>query len=120
VNVHDEKPMFVQIIEMIEDDILAGVYDTDDLIISTPQISRLLSVNPATAQRAITVLIDRGIVYKKRGIGMAVAQNAQEQIMQERKKEFFERGIVEFISGAKKIGVTQSELIQLVKERFND
>jgi DNA-binding transcriptional MocR family regulator len=65
-----EKPMFVQIIGMIEDGILSGAYGEGELIISAPQISRLLSVNPATAQRAIGVLTDRGIIYKKRGAGM--------------------------------------------------
>jgi DNA-binding transcriptional regulator YhcF (GntR family) len=116
----DEKPMFVQIIEMIEDDILSGSYGADDLIISTPQISKLLSVNPATAQKAISVLTDRGVVYKKRGVGMAVAQGARDRILRERRELFFARGVAEFVGDAKKIGVTESELIQIIKERFHD
>lgn len=117
---NSQKPVFVQIIEMIEDDILSGVYTVDDLIISTPQISKFLSVNPTTAQRAISVLTDRGIVYKKRGLGMAVTENAREMILSERKKAFFERIVPEFIIGARKIGISDDELIQIVKENFYD
>jgi DNA-binding transcriptional regulator YhcF (GntR family) len=113
-----EKPVFVQIIEMIEDDILSGVYNVNDLIISTPQISKLLSVNPTTAQRAIGVLTDRGIIYKKRGVGMAVTADARKKILAARKKEFFDTAVSEFISAARKIGITDEELIKLIKENF--
>ncbi|MDR1604964.1 MAG: GntR family transcriptional regulator [Gracilibacteraceae bacterium] len=117
---HDEKPVFVQIIEMIEDDILSGAYGADELIISTPQISKLLSVNPATAQRAIGVLTDRGIIYKKRGVGMAVAPAAKEQLLAGRRAAFFEKVVPKFVSGAKKIGILGDELVKILKESIND
>jgi DNA-binding transcriptional regulator YhcF (GntR family) len=113
-----EKPVFVQIIEMIEDDILSGVYNVNDLIISTPQISKLLSVNPTTAQRAIGVLTDRGIIYKKRGVGMAVTAEARDKILAARKKAFFDNTVSEFIDSARKIGITDEELIKLLKENL--
>jgi DNA-binding transcriptional regulator YhcF (GntR family) len=113
-----EKPVFVQIIEMIEDDILTGVYNVNDLIISTPQISKLLSVNPTTAQRAIGVLTDRGIIYKKRGVGMAVTAEAREKILAERKKAFFDNKVTDFINDARKIGISDGELIKLLKENL--
>lgn len=116
----DEKPMFVQIVEMIEDDILSGTYNTDELIISTPQISKLMAVNPATAQRAISVLTDRGIIYKKRGVGMAVTGEAREKLLLERKAAFFEREVPVFICRAKKIGITDDELTQIIKENLHD
>ncbi|MDR0519240.1 MAG: GntR family transcriptional regulator [Clostridiales Family XIII bacterium] len=115
---NDEKPIFMQIIEMIEDDILSGTYAAGDLIISTPQISKLLSVNPTTAQRAVGILNDRGIVFKKRGVGMAVTEEAKGMILEQRKKAFFEREVQDFISGARKIGVTDEELIKIVKENL--
>lgn len=117
---NDEKPVFVQIIEMIEDDILSGTYGVDDLIISTPQIAKLLSVNPTTAQRAIGVLTDRGIIYKKRGVGMAVTGEARGMILAQRQTEFYERAVRDFISGARKIGITDEELVKIVKENLHD
>ncbi len=80
---------FVQIVEMIEDDILSGRYGVDDMIISTTQISKLLSVNPTTSVKAVSILNDRGILYKKRGVGMAVTQEAKEIILRERRETFF-------------------------------
>ena len=112
---NDEKPIFQQIIEMIEDNILSGVYGEDDLIISTPQISKLLGVNPATAQRAIGILTDRGIIYKKRGVGMAVTKEAKGMILEKRREAFFERAIPEFIAGAHKIGISDDELVKLIR-----
>jgi DNA-binding transcriptional regulator YhcF (GntR family) len=103
---------------MIEDDILSGIYNVNDLIISTPQISKLLSVNPTTAQRAIGVLTDRGIIVKKRGVGMAVTETAREKILEERKKVFFSEDIKTFINKAQKIGITDEELIHLIKEHL--
>jgi len=105
---------------MIEDDILSGAYRADDLIISTPQISRLLSVNPTTAQRAIGVLTDRGIIYKKRGVGMAVTKDARNMILSKRQHEFHEHGVQDFINGAKKLGISGDELIKLIREKLHD
>jgi DNA-binding transcriptional regulator YhcF (GntR family) len=120
VVLNDEKPVFVQIIEMIENGILSGVYGVDELIISTPQISKLLSVNPATAQRAISVMTDRGIIYKKRGVGMAVSPTAKERILEARRAAFFEKVVPDFVRGAKRIGVFGDELMKIVKENIND
>jgi DNA-binding transcriptional regulator YhcF (GntR family) len=112
--------MFLQIIEMIEDGILSGTYSEDGLIISTPQISKLLSVNPATAQRAIGLLTERGIIYKKRGVGMAVTKEAREMILKKRKAAFYERDVPQFVQNAQKIGVSGEELLRIVKENLND
>jgi DNA-binding transcriptional regulator YhcF (GntR family) len=120
VPLDSEKPVFVQIIEMIEDDILSGVYGTDDLIISTPQISKLLSVNPTTAQKAVGILTDRGILYKKRGVGMAVTEEAREKILRERKAAFFEREVSGLIGKAKKIGIPGAVLLKIIKEKLDD
>ena len=109
-----EKPVFVQIVEMIEDGILAGNYAVDELIISTTQISRLLNVNPTTAVKAVSILADRGVVTKKRGLGMAVTEKAQELIMDQRKKQFYEDALPEFIEYAQKIGISRQELAHII------
>ena len=115
---NDDRPVFVQIIEMIEDDILAGTYAAGDLIISTPQISKLLGVNPTTAQRAVTVLTDRGIITKKRGIGMAVTPQAREQILAARRQVFHDKTVPDFINRASTIGITGPELLDIVQRNL--
>ncbi len=109
-----EKPVFVQIMEMVEDDILSGVYQPDELIVSTTQISKLLKVNPTTAVKAVGILADRGIVYKKRGLGMAVSPEAKGLLLAQRKQQFFATTLPDFLAEAKKIGITKPELTQMI------
>ena len=103
--------------EIIENDIVTGVYQVDDLIISTTQISRVYSVNPATAIKAVSKLSDAGILYKKRGIGMCVAKGAREKITKRRKGVFLDRTIGALLSEAKTLGISMEELITVIKGR---
>ncbi len=109
-------PIFIQIKERIKDDILAGVYETGELIISTTQIAKLFSVNPTTAVKSVSLLQDEGIVYKKRGVGMCVTEEAKAKILKERTERFYGQIIKQTISEAKKIGVTKMELIKIITE----
>jgi DNA-binding transcriptional regulator YhcF (GntR family) len=116
-NVNDSQPIFQQIIETIERDIITGVYTTDDLIISTTQISRVYSVNPTTAVKAISKMTDAGILYKKRGIGMCVAQGACEKITARRKKVFLNQTMDAFIAESETLGLSTDELIHEIKNK---
>ncbi len=117
---NNDKPIFMRIMDMIEDDILSGVYKEDELIISTTQISKLLSVNPTTSVRAVSILADKGILNKKRGIGMCVAKGAKEKILSQRKKTFLSETVRAFLAEAEKLGITENELIQIMRRNNND
>lgn len=117
---NSEKPIFIQIMEMIEDDIITDVYKNDDLIISTTQISKLLSVNPTTAVKSISLLTEAGILYKKRGIGMCVTKDAKSIILQKRKKEFLTNTLTSMLSDARKLGISKEDIINMIKENGND
>lgn len=106
--------------EMIEDDIITDVYKTDDIIISTNQISKLLSVNPTTAVKSISMLTDAGILYKKRGIGMCVTGEAKGIIIKRRKEEFINITITSLLSDAAKLGISKEDIISMIKENRND
>lgn len=115
----NDKPIFIKIMDMIEDDILSGVYKTDDIIISTTQISKLLSVNPTTSVKAVSNLANEGILYKRRGIGMCVADGAREKILSQRKEIFLGETVPAFWDEAKKLGITADELIQIIRGKSN-
>ena len=119
-NLNSDKPIFIKIMEMIEDDILSGNYKTDDIIISTTQISKLLSVNPTTSVKAVSNLTDEGILYKKRGIGMCVADGAKEKILLRRKETFLGKAVPDFLEEAKKLGISEDELIQIIRRKNDD
>jgi len=120
---NDWQPVFIQIMEIIEQDIVTSVYQPHDLIISTTQIAKLYSVNPTTAVKAISKLTDDGILYKRRGIGMCVAEGAKEKILHRRKKIFLGQTIDAFITEAQTLGISAEELAESLKakwERKND
>ena len=76
-----EKSIYIQIAEMIERDILRDILLEEEKAPSTNELAKLYAINPATAAKGINILVDRGILYKKRGIGMFVVKGAKEMIM---------------------------------------
>jgi len=116
-HLNESQPIFLQIMGLIESDIVTGVYKTDDLIISTTQISKVWSVNPTTAVKAISKLTDAGILYKKRGIGMCVAAGAKEKILIRRKDAFLTQGIDSMLAEAKTLGISTGELIDMIQQK---
>ena len=116
-NLNNSQPVFIQIMEIIENDIITGVYQTGDLIISTTQISKVYSVNPTTAVKAISKLVDAGILVKKRGIGMCVAGGARVKIFRKRKNFFLNQTIEALVIEAKMLGISTRELIDVIKNK---
>jgi DNA-binding transcriptional regulator YhcF (GntR family) len=116
-NLNDSQPVFAQIMEIVENDIINGVYQMNDIIISTTQISKLYSVNPTTAVKAISRLAEDGILYKRPGIGMCVAEGAKQKILERRKTAFLGTTIDSFLSEANRLGISMEELITLIKKR---
>jgi len=114
---NDGQPVFLRIMEIIENDIITRVYKTDDLIISTTQIAKLYSVNPSTAVKAVSKLTDMGILYKKKGIGMCVADGAREKIVVRRRGAFLNATIDSLLTEARTLGVSVEEVINIIKER---
>ena len=112
----NSTPIFIQIKERIKDDIMSGIYETDELIISTTQIAKLYGVNPATAVKSVSMLADEGIVYKKRGIGMCVAAGAKEAVAAERTEQFYNRVLKDAITEAKKLHIGKKELLKIISE----
>ena len=114
---NDTQPVFMKLMEVIENEIVTGVYKTDDLIISTTQISRVYSVNPATAVKAISKLTDAGILYKKRGIGMCVAAGARAKIIKRRKDVFLNQTVKALLEEADTLDISLEELIRVIKTK---
>jgi len=117
---NNDKSIYLQIAESIEDDILKNAMEEESQIPSTNQIALIFSINPATAGKGINILVDEGILYKKRGIGMFVKEGAREIIMQKRKGSFFDHYIVSLIEEAKKIGISKEELVSMITEGGNN
>ena len=95
-----DKPIYLQIAEGIEDDILQEVFAEETQVPSTNQLAALYRINPATAAKGINMLVSEGILYKKRGIGMFVAEGAVKKIRNNRKSAFYDNYVVPLLNEA--------------------
>lgn len=112
----NEKSIYLQIAENIEDEIIKGNIEEESQIPSTNQMAVIYKINPATAGKGINILVDRQILYKKRGIGMFVASGAKNAIHETRKSSFYEKYIVSLLDEAKNLGIGINELIELIRK----
>lgn len=112
----ESKPIYVQIAEWIEDDILEGNLAEGEQVYSTNQFAKMFQINPATAAKGINLLVEEGILFKKRGIGMFVAEGAKKMIIDKRKQRFVQETIAELFQEARKLGISKEELLILIKE----
>lgn len=110
-----EKSIYIQIGEMIENDILRDVLLEEERVPSTNELARLFTINPATAAKGINLLVDAGILYKKRGIGMFVASGAKQQIMKRRREHFYEDYVKSLMAEADSLGITKQELVAMIQ-----
>ncbi len=115
-----EKSIYIQISEMIENDILRDIILEEERVPSTNELAKLYSINPATAAKGINILVDSGILYKKRGIGMFVSKGAKESIMKTRREQFFDNYISTLLAEANSLGITKDELIRMIEEKSNN
>ncbi len=111
-----EKSIYLQISEMIENDILRDIILEEEKVPSTNELAKLYAINPATAAKGINILVDSGVLYKKRGIGMFVATGAKEEIKKRRQAEFADKYIKTLLMEAESIGITKDELINMIKK----
>lgn len=115
-SLNNEKPIFQQIRERIEDAILDGQLQPEDRIPSTNEFAKEYQINPATAGKGVNELVDKGVIYKKRGVGMFVHEGAKDILITERKESFFQQHIEPLKKEARRLGISDEELQQLLQE----
>ena len=120
INFEDERPIFVQIADGIEDAILTGAFEESGQIPSITELSVSYKINPATALKGISILVDEGIIFKKRGVGMFVAPGAVSKLRDNRKVLFFDHYIKKLIEEAKKLGITNEEILGMVERGYQE
>ncbi|ACX66048.1 GntR family transcriptional regulator [Virgibacillus sp. LDC1] len=118
--IDDSRPIFMQIADKIEDDIIEARLPEETQVPSTNQFAAFYQINPATAAKGVNLLVDQGILYKKRGIGMFVASGARELLMEKRKTEFYEQYVVAMVKEAAKLGITKDQLSEMIRRGEQD
>ncbi|WP_306233279.1 GntR family transcriptional regulator [Agrococcus beijingensis] len=110
----DSKPLFVSVAEQIEDGILDGSYQEDGPVPSTNELAAFLRINPATAGKGLGLLVDAGVLIKRRGIGMFVAPGAASALRERRKSAFEDQFIAPLLREAAQLGISPAELADMI------
>ncbi|MFI5491003.1 GntR family transcriptional regulator [Actinoplanes sp. NPDC051859] len=106
----DRSPIYVQIADGIKNDILSGALEEDGQVMSTNQYAAFYRINPATAAKGFAQLVDEGVLYKKRGIGMFVSPDARTRLRELRRQRFFADVVDPMLAEARMIGVSVDEI----------
>ena len=105
---------------MLEDAILSGAYNEGDQIPSITEFSVAYKMNPATALKGVNILVDAGLLYKKRGVGMFVSRGAREKLAEKRKERFYRDFVEPMILEAIQLGISESEFIEMAKRGLSE
>ncbi|QOY38419.1 GntR family transcriptional regulator [Anaerobacillus isosaccharinicus] len=119
LNTDGTKPIYVQISDWLETEILSGNIGADEKVYSQYQLAEMFNINPATAAKGLNMLADENIVYKKRGLGMFVSPDALDMILIKRKSLTLKRLVLEIVTEARQLGVSETELVEMIKEVNN-
>ncbi|MEK5382672.1 GntR family transcriptional regulator [Niallia sp. FSL W8-0635] len=113
---NDNKPIFLQIKELIEDQIVNEQLKGNEQIPSTTQLVNFYKINHLTISKGINLLVENGIIYKKRGVGMFVAEGAKEKLLSQRKDQFLDQYLLPMIEEAKKLGLSKEDITNMMNQ----
>jgi GntR family transcriptional regulator len=111
----DSKPIFLQIKEQLEDSIINDTIKAGERVPSTNEFAAFYKINPATAAKGINELVAEDILYKRRGVGMFVTENAKDILIEKRKQTFYDNFILPLKEEAKKLRISETDLMKMMK-----
>jgi GntR family transcriptional regulator len=113
----ERSPIYRQIADRIRSEVLSGVLGEGEQVMSTTQYATHFRINPATAAKAFAELVDDGVLYKRRGVGMFVAPGARDRLRALHRGRFFDEVVEPMIDEAITIGVDLDEVVARIRER---
>lgn len=116
VDFNQVTPIYIQIADAIEDDILTGKLKEGDKCYSQVVLAKELNINPATAAKGIRLLVDRGVLTKVRGQAMTVKEGALEEIRKRKVDDMLGAILENLVQEARMLGIGEEELIAKLKE----
>lgn len=115
--IEEGKALFLQIAESVEDSIIEGSLAAEAQAPSTNELAAFYRINPATAAKGVNMLVDKGVLYKRRGVGMFVAPGARDLLLAERRTVFADRFVEPLLVEARKLGLGSEDLARLIADR---
>jgi DNA-binding transcriptional regulator YhcF (GntR family) len=115
--IEEGRALFQQIAESVEDSIIDRSLAEEAQAPSTNELAAFFRINPATAAKGVNMLVDKGVLYKRRGIGMFVAPGARDLVVAERRTAFVDSYVEPLLTEARKLGLTPDDLSSLILDR---
>lgn len=113
-NLDSDRPIFIQIIEKIQMDIVSGIYSPGDKLPSVRELAAEASVNPNTMQKALSELERTGLVYSQRTSGRFITEDTK--MIDELKAQLAKEIISQFLENMQKLGFQKDEAISLMEQ----
>lgn len=118
IDFNDVVPIYIQIADAIEDDILSGRLKEGENCYSQIQIAKEVNINPATAAKGIRLLVERGVLKKVRGQAMAISENAAAMIKERKLEQMLSEMVENLVRESKKLGISEEELIKKIRQLY--
>ncbi|MGB3303868.1 MAG: GntR family transcriptional regulator [Gordonia sp. (in: high G+C Gram-positive bacteria)] len=115
--IDDGRAIFQQIADSVADSIVDGSLGEETRAPSTNELAAFYRINPATAAKGINLLVEQGVLYKKRGVGMFVADGARAALRRRRREAFADSYLTPLLTEAHRLGLTPDDVITLIHER---
>ena len=115
--IEEGRALFLQIAESVENSIIDRSLGEEAQAPSTNELAAFYRINPATAAKGVNMLVDKGVLYKRRGIGMFVAPGARGLLLAERRTAFADRYLDPLLAEARKLGLGPEDLSRLIHDR---
>jgi GntR family transcriptional regulator len=112
----DGRPLFQQIAELLADGIVAGRYAEDAQVPSTNELASFYRINPATVGKGVNLLVEQGVLHKRRGLGMFVTPGARDRLVSERTDRFRDDYVAPLLREARQLGLTVADIHRLIDQ----
>lgn len=113
-----DRPVYLQIVEKIQSDIVAGVYKAGDKLPSVRELAAEAAVNPNTMQKALTELEKTGLVYTNRTSGRYISED--ENLLLQMRKDLASKETASFLKKMKLYRYSEEDIFQLIKDLNKD
>lgn len=116
-NLNSDRPIYSQIIEKIQLDIISGIYKPNDKLPSVRELAAQAAVNPNTMQKALSELERTGLVYSQRTSGRFITEDGK--MIEDLKNKMAIEEITEFFNNMERIGYKKEETLELIEKSYN-
>lgn len=111
------EPIYVQIADHLRAQVLSGELREEEQVMSTTQFATTFRINPATAAKAFSGLVDEGVLYKRRGVGMFVAPGAHARLLADHRAAYVAQVLDPALDRAEMLGIPMETVLDHVRRR---